>query len=137
MVHAADVRAGGRGLGAAEAQLQLVMSWLDEHGPLDTDGAPRPATSLLSRLEAHARELRNDLGLSPVALAKLLAVLDSAPAGTDDDGLAGLKAEGRRIVAARTAALEAEAASVAAESHESRQPSAEPTLGAELARTDV
>ncbi|MDQ3640433.1 MAG: hypothetical protein M3450_02895, partial [Actinomycetota bacterium] len=38
-----------------EAQLQLVMTFLDEHGPLDGDGAPRPATALLSRLEAHAR----------------------------------------------------------------------------------
>lgn len=92
-----------------EAQLQLVMTWLDEHGPLDKDGEPRPATSLLSRLEAHARELRNDLGLSPLSLAKLLSALEAAPAGTDDRGLDGLKAEGSRIIAARTAALEAEA----------------------------
>ena len=96
-----------------EAQLQLVMTWLDEHGPLDKDGAPRAATALLARLEAHARELRNDLGLSPLALAKLLSALDTAPSGTDDIGLEGLKAEGGRIIAARAAALEAEAASPA------------------------
>lgn len=93
-----------------EAQLQLVMTWLDEHGPLDGDGAPRPATSLLAKLEAHARELRNDLGLSPLALARLLSVLDGAPAGTDDVGLEGLKAAGSRIIADRTAAEAAERA---------------------------
>jgi hypothetical protein len=101
-----------------EAQLQLVMTWLDEHGPLDKDGAPRPATALLAKLEAHARELRNDLGLSPLALAKLLSILDSAPAGTDDAGLEHLKAQGHRIVTDRTAALEAEATAEAAEAAE-------------------
>lgn len=92
-----------------EAQLQLIMAWLDEHGPLDSDGSPRAATSLMTRLEAHARELRNDLGLSPVALAKLLSLLDSAPPGTDDRGLQALRSEGLRIVEARADSLVSEA----------------------------
>ena len=88
-----------------EAQLQLVMSWLDEHGPLDDHGEPRPATTLLARLESQAQSLRAELGLSPLALAKLLGAFTSAPAGTDDDALEALKAEGRRIVEARAATL--------------------------------
>lgn len=103
-----------------EAQLVLVMNYLNEHGPLDKDGVPRPATALLSKLEAHARELRNDLGLSPLALAKLLSVLDSAPSGTDDRGLEGLKAEGGRIIQARTAAL-AEVPGSGAQPHEDQR----------------
>ena len=88
-----------------EAQLQLVMAWLDDHGPLDSDGHPRPATALLARLESQAQSLRAELGLSPLALPKLLAAFTTAPAGTDDDALEVLKAEGRRIVAARAASL--------------------------------
>ncbi len=89
-----------------EAQLQLVMAWLDEHGPLDSDGEPRPATNLLVKLESQAQSLRAELGLSPLALAKLLGAFTSAPTGSDDGALDHLRAEGRRIVDARTAALE-------------------------------
>jgi phage terminase small subunit len=61
------------------------MGWLDEHGPLDDEGVPRPATGLLATLERQAQSLRAELGLTPLALAKLLGALTSAPAGTDDD----------------------------------------------------
>ena len=84
-----------------EAQLQLVHDWLNEHGPLDSDGNPRPATALLARLESQAQSLRAELGLSPLALAKLLGAFTSAPAGSDDDALEKLKREGAAIVAAR------------------------------------
>ncbi len=87
-----------------EAQLQLVMAWLDEHGPLDGQGEPRPATNLLVRLESQAQSLRAELGLSPLALAKLLSAFTSAPVDTDD-ALEQLRAEARKIVEARTAAL--------------------------------
>lgn len=82
-----------------EAQLQLVMGWLDEHGLLDEDGKPRPATNLLDRLEGRAASLRQDLGRTPQALAKLLSVV--AQTGHDPGGLDALREEGRRILRAR------------------------------------
>ncbi len=101
-----------------EAQLQLVMAWLDEHGPLDADGHPRSATALLARLESQAQSLRAELGLSPLALAKLLGAFTSAPTGTDDDALEALKAEGRRIVEARAGQLAASVPGFAAQTAE-------------------
>lgn len=101
-----------------EAQLQLVMAWLDDHGPLDDDGEPRPATALLARLESQAQSLRAELGLSPLALAKLLGAFTSAPACTDDDALEALKAEGRRIVEARAGQLAASVPGLAAQTAE-------------------
>jgi len=83
-----------------EAQLHLVTAWLDEVGPLDDDGVPRPATTLATTLETRAQALRAELGLSPLALARLTAALSAAP-GADDDGLAKLRAEGAAILAAR------------------------------------
>lgn len=89
-----------------EAQLQLVMAWLDDHGPLDKDGEPRPATALLSKLETQAQSLRAELGLSPLALARLLGAFTTAvTVGGDDAGaLDALRAEGRRFVEARETA---------------------------------
>ncbi len=89
-----------------EAQLHLVSTWLDKHGPLDGEGMPRPATDLAARLESRAQSLRAELGLSPLALAKLLAAFTTASAGGggDDSALDKLKAEGRRFVEAREAA---------------------------------
>lgn len=118
-----------------EAQLQLILAWLDEHGPLDGDGVPRPATSLMQRLEAHARELRNDLGLSPVSLAKLLSLLDSAPAGTDDRGLASLVSEGHQIIEARTAALAAGVDASASQGHDAGRDALGADVGAGIDAT--
>ncbi len=101
-----------------EAQLQLVMAWLDEHGPLDADGHPRPAAALLARLESQAQSLRAELGLSPLSLARLLAAFTSTPAGTDDDALERLKAEGRRLVEARAGQLGASVPGLPAETAE-------------------
>jgi hypothetical protein len=91
-----------------EAQLVLLQAFVDEHGMLDADGQPRPAVSLAARLESRASSLRAELGLTPQSLAKLLSNLATvAAAGGDGDGLASLKAEGARILAAREAALPA------------------------------
>ncbi|MDQ6947592.1 MAG: P27 family phage terminase small subunit [Actinomycetota bacterium] len=84
-----------------EAQVRLVEAWLDEHGPLDTDGVPRPAAALLARLESRAQSLRAELGLSPLAHARLLATFATTPTGADDSALDALMAAGREVMAAR------------------------------------
>jgi hypothetical protein len=95
-----------RSLAWTEAQVVLLRGWIDEHGVLDPDGQPQPAVRLLQRLESQASTLRAELGLTPQALARLLGSLATvATAGDDNAGLAALKAEGQRIVAARQAAL--------------------------------
>jgi hypothetical protein len=83
-----------------EAQTQLVVSYLDEHGYLDTKGRPRAATNLLERLEGRARRLRNDLGLSPVAWAHLVAALDGLGEATQE--LDELRRIGSRILEERS-----------------------------------
>jgi hypothetical protein len=93
-----------RSLAWVEAQVVLLRGWIDERGILGADGKPQPAATLLQRLETQASTLRAELGLTPQALAKLLGSLARvATASGDDDGLAALKAEGQRIVAARQA----------------------------------
>lgn len=91
-----------------EAQLHLVLEWLDEVGPLDAEGVPRPATTLLARLESQSQSLRAELGLSPLSLAKLLGAFTTAVTVGGDDGgaLDALKAEGRRFVEAREASVD-------------------------------
>jgi len=82
----------------AEAQCILLRAWLDEVGLLDDDGVPRPAGAFLEKVETRAANLRAELGLSPLAHGRLLAVFASAAkAGVlDDDGaLDALRAEGR------------------------------------------
>ena len=95
-----------RSLAWAEAQVVLLRGWIDEHGILGADGQAQPAVRLLQRLETQASTLRAELGLTPQALARLLGSLATvATAGDDNAGLAALKAEGQRIVAARQATL--------------------------------
>jgi hypothetical protein len=95
-----------RSLAWAEAQVVLLRGWIDEHGILGADGQAQPAVRLLQRLETQASTLRAELGLTPQALARLLGSLATvATAGDDNPGLAALKAEGQRIVAARQATL--------------------------------
>jgi hypothetical protein len=101
----------------AEARCRVLRHWIDEHSLLSEES--QQAAGELARAEARAATARDRLGLNPLALARLMTTLDSAPAGTDDDGLAGLKAEGRRIVEARESALAAEAGAEAAQRHES------------------
>jgi hypothetical protein len=101
-VHAAAVRSWS----ITEARAHLVRTWLGEHGELDEEGKPRPATDLLAKLDAQAERARDRLGLSPLALAKLLATFGAAErsGAGDDDALASLRAEGRRLLEARSEA---------------------------------
>lgn len=101
----------------AEARCQILRHWIDEHSLLSDEA--QQAAGELARAESRAASARDRLGLNPLALARLMTTLDTAPAGTDDVGLEGLKAEGGRIIAARTAAIEAEAAALPAQADES------------------
>jgi hypothetical protein len=83
-----------------EAQVQLVVTYLDEHGYLDSKGRPRAATRLLERLEGSARRLRGDLGLHPQAWANLVSALDGLGEGTEE--LEALLKVGRRILEERS-----------------------------------
>ena len=84
---------------AAEARAHLVGVWLDEHGLLDDEGAPRPAATYALRLDQAAASRRAQLGLDPASLAKLLA--NYAIASGAEDVLAALKAEGAAVLAQR------------------------------------
>ncbi len=55
----------------AWARVQLISEWLDEHGPLDDDGTPRPALDALHRFERLAADARSRLGLDPLSRARL------------------------------------------------------------------
>lgn len=105
-VHAAAVRSWA----ICEARGHLVRTWLDKVGELTDDGTPRPATNLLATLDAQGERARDRLGLSPLALAKLLGAFGTAErAGSGDpDALEGLRAEGRKFLEARTAAEDSE-----------------------------
>lgn len=89
-----------------EAQIGLVRDYIDAHGPLDSKGRPTSATKLADQLETRAQRLRDSLGLTPLALARLLGQLSTvATAGGDGDGLAALKREGASILEARRLAV--------------------------------
>lgn len=86
----------------SEAQLLRLRGYLDEHGLLDDDGEERPAARLLDRVEGRLAKLRDQLGLTPAALGKLLATAASVAGATGDaESLTSLQAEGRRILASR------------------------------------
>jgi hypothetical protein len=95
-----------RSLAWTEAQIILVSRYLNANGLLRPAGVdelepqPRAAVTLLRDLENRALKLRNALGLTPIAMSKMLltlrGVVDEA-----DDGLAALKAQGRAMLAAR------------------------------------
>lgn len=55
----------------AEARVEVLSAWLDEHGLLCEDGKVRPAADLLVRLERLAADARSRLGLDPLARARL------------------------------------------------------------------
>jgi hypothetical protein len=57
--------------GRAEARVLLLAEWLDEHGPLDEAGDPRPALSALLQFERLAANHRTRLGLDPLSRAQL------------------------------------------------------------------
>lgn len=55
----------------AEARVLLISEWLDEHGPLDESGDPRPALAALLQFERLASTGRSRLGLDPLSRAQL------------------------------------------------------------------
>ncbi len=89
-----------------EAQCCLLRAWLDEVGLLDPDThEPRPASALLDRLENRAAKLRTELGLTPLALTKLLSGLSSVNPAAAQGGLDALVAAGAQIRARADEAL--------------------------------
>jgi hypothetical protein len=95
-----------RSLAWVEAQAVLLRRWIDEHGILGDDGQPQAGVTVLQRLETRASTLREELGLTPHALARLLSSLATvATAGADNGGRVPLQAEGQRIDAVRLATL--------------------------------
>jgi hypothetical protein len=74
----------------SESRAQLLRTYLDQHGLLDSKGRPRPAADLLLRVEAQAARLRSRLGFDPASRAKLrqstaAARLDLARLMSDED----------------------------------------------------
>jgi hypothetical protein len=57
--------------GRAEARVQVLAAWLDENGPLDEAGCPRPALAALLQFEKLAVTHRTRLGLDPRSRAEL------------------------------------------------------------------
>ena len=55
----------------AEARVVVLSAWLDDHGPLDKQGVPRPALSALKDFERLASACRARLGLDPLSRAQL------------------------------------------------------------------
>jgi hypothetical protein len=82
------------GLARTEARIQTVSEWLDEHGELDDEGLPRPAGSLLLKLERLAAEHRSRLGLDPSSRVRIER--DLASVGRDLNLAAAIQ-EGQRI----------------------------------------
>jgi hypothetical protein len=91
----------------AEAQSAVLRSFLDEHGVLDEDHQPRPAVDLLGRVESRAERLRTELGLTPMALAKLLSSLSNVNPAAAAGGLDALVAAGAAVRERAEAALSA------------------------------
>ncbi len=79
----------------AEARVELVDAWLDEHGVLDADGVPRPAATYALRLEASAATRRAALGLDPQSFARLLVTFEQTEGA--QDVLSALRAEARQM----------------------------------------
>jgi hypothetical protein len=84
----------------AEAQAYVLRQYLDEHGLVDGEGQPRPAAGLLERVEGRLAGLRAQLGLTPLALGKLLATLSQVDAGKGEEGLEALRRAGAELRAA-------------------------------------
>jgi hypothetical protein len=84
----------------AEAQAYLLRRWLDEHGLVDDEGQPRPAAGMLERVEVRLVGLRDRLGLSPLALGRLLATLSQVDSDRGAEGLEALRRAGAELRAA-------------------------------------
>jgi hypothetical protein len=81
----------------AEAQAHVLRVYLDEHGLVDDDGQPRPASRMLEQVEGRLAGLRGQLGLTPLALGKLLATLSQVDSERGQEGLEALRAAGAEL----------------------------------------
>ncbi len=91
----------------SEAQATLLRAYVEEHGMIDDEGEERPAVRTLDRVEGRLAKLRDQLGLSPAALGKLMQSAASVAATTGDQAsVDALRAEGSRILASRLTATE-------------------------------
>ena len=84
----------------AEAQAHVLRMYLDEVGTVDEDGQPRPAAGMLAQVEGRLAGLRAQLGLTPLALGKLLATLSQVDSERGQEGLEALRAAGAELRAA-------------------------------------
>jgi hypothetical protein len=84
----------------AEAQAHVLRLYLDERGLVDEEGQPRPAAGMLERVEARVAGLRGQLGLTPLALGKLLATLSQVDGDKGSQGLEALRRAGAELRAA-------------------------------------
>jgi hypothetical protein len=84
----------------AEAQAYLLRQYVDERGVLDEDGQPRPAAGMLERVELRLVGLRDRLGLTPLALGRLLATLTQVDGDKGSQGLEALRRAGAELRAA-------------------------------------
>ena len=78
-----------------EARVRLLQGWVNERGLLDEDS--EGALGQLERAQGRASRLRSNLGLSPVAWAKVLASLASAKDEGAASELEALAAVGREL----------------------------------------
>ena len=82
-----------------------IRRYLDDIGPLDENYEERPAVRTLARFRSHAAQCRRELGLTPMAHAKLLALVSEVIArhperagGLPDGSLDALVAQGRALL---------------------------------------
>ncbi len=87
----------------AEARCLLVRRWLDERQAVNDEGEVPAAANYREKLERRARTLRADLGLGPLAEAKLLVAIQAAGVeeGDTTPGVEALRAAGQRILESR------------------------------------
>lgn len=84
----------------AEAQAVVLRAYLDEHGLVDEEGQPRPATRMLEQVEGRLAGLRGQLGLTPLSLGRLLATLSQVDGDKGAEGLEALRRVGAELRAA-------------------------------------
>lgn len=89
-------------LARAEARVELLAEFIDEHGLLDDDGQPRSALAALEKAEKAAERLRSTMGLSPTSWAGLYRTLAAQTEEATTGGLAALKRTGAQIIEATT-----------------------------------
>lgn len=85
----------------AFARAELLRHYIDEQGILNEDHEPQPALAELARAEATEAKAAAELGLSPGAFARLLALSKTAEAAGAvgaSDQVEALAAVGRELV---------------------------------------